>query len=62
MTIKRNTNLTADRTQLILTSFVINEYVSYTQKWAYTWDSILATIGGAVQFWIGAGVVSVCHW
>jgi hypothetical protein len=27
----------------------------YTEKWTFTWDIILATIGGTLQFWIGAG-------
>ena len=39
----------------------ISEYIDFNQKYQYSWDIIVATIGGALQFWIGAGIISAVH-
>ena len=36
-----------------------NECIEFRQKIDYTWDVIVATIGGTMEFWIGAGLLSL---
>ena len=46
----------------ITATFVANKYIVFTQLRTFTWDIIVATLGGALQFWVGAGVVTFVHW
>ena len=36
-----------------------NECIEFRQKVDYTWDIIVAAIGGTMEFWIGAGLLSL---
>ena len=58
----KNVTFNSSATKLLIKStFVANNYISYEQKYQYTWDVILATLGGTLQFWVGAGVVTFVH-